>query len=934
MSGWNMTDEDMQQWCAWFRDHLNWIACSKHTNQKWNIWASDVNFSENWLTAVGVSELLETLAYLQVDVVVLKLFKNQISNGKALATYLGKCNGSLHEIHLSHNDLDAESAVEIIVAAASATNQQGHSLYPWRAENAMWSARCGQPVGCPLWLRLEHNYVDYQRLNDTLDAKLSKLGTSRDRVLCEAAKTSCTSRLCTASRQRRGNEGGSKPMAAPAVHVPYIWKQREAVSEAAATSTDKSGDAVCWKAAAKAASKEVARGGAEAETTVSTEESGSLATAHPKRLPTLLTKAQGAIGSATDDETAKAKKAWAHPRIWKVKATDDQREVDNNESTVTSRTVEEAPAAELGEDLFRTAIEELREAKLTLAENPMTTIEEAPAAEITLAGKPLRVDEQKTAAPPWRSNKPNRKDWLQEMPMTTFAEKPLMRIESAPAAELTLVEKPIRVDEQKTAAPTSRNNKPKRQAAVTSIQDGLYTRQFLLLARQLIMSRSAECTGDTTSIDDPDYGFDVLDGTAVDYLGLQDDNKTDSVGSGPESTKPDSEDDVEITSLPQHRAAGVFCEPPPGLEHITANQACDNASRILDESRPKPQAHAFEPELSRDDDASRILKESKLNPKARDFQPQFSPHARGLSALSQTKLNSDGPNAKGPIAPLPPGPLLSKQSTGGNELARESNHGTVDWRTASLVPLQQKKLAKKSSKLANHVEETAEKNLELRKAGGKQQGRLDAAFEAHVEAKRSLERRQLIEAHSVYAYEIRRELEAQIENGAARAHAHAAAQALLQRRISLVQQIEHLQLHIQNTEEKLLHLHPLRISSTEGQHQQHLSDIRQLSAQVSHLRAQQLALQRRLAAEDQTPQPYEQLRQVQHMRAQEQELLEEANVARLARQQHGAHVSRQILVNSTHNQQRRQRAKVPKSAQKAPTLLVPGLVCHGATIEL
>jgi hypothetical protein len=208
-----MSDEDLEQWCDWFCDHLNWIAADAGL-----VVASEVNFSENWLTNVGVAKLLQTLTDLKVNVVVLKLYKNQLASGEELAAYLHKSKGSLHELHLSHNELDAASAAELVLAAASGQSSKGKPMYPWRSIE--------KGVVCPLWLRLEHNYVDREQLYSTLDAAFRVMGTSREAVLCEASNGMCTSRVCSGKQ-------------VPAVQLPYLHLQCEGVPEVSTRVSEK-----------------------------------------------------------------------------------------------------------------------------------------------------------------------------------------------------------------------------------------------------------------------------------------------------------------------------------------------------------------------------------------------------------------------------------------------------------------------------------------------------------------------------------------------------------------------------------------------------------------------------------------------------------------------------------------------------------------------
>ena len=73
---------------------------------------------------------------------VLKLHHNRIANATPLLDTVAS--GKLAELHLSHNNLNPKSIYEIVVAAASAKDEEGNYRYPRSKFH-------------PLWLRLECN---------------------------------------------------------------------------------------------------------------------------------------------------------------------------------------------------------------------------------------------------------------------------------------------------------------------------------------------------------------------------------------------------------------------------------------------------------------------------------------------------------------------------------------------------------------------------------------------------------------------------------------------------------------------------------------------------------------------------------------------------------------------------------------------------------
>lgn len=190
----SMTDQDMDRWCEWFRCHVGRLWDQR-------LVASEVNFTGNRLTAAGVRRLLETFWYCRIPVVVLRLLHNRIEDGRDVAAFIAHSGGVLRELHLSHNELDAAGAAEVILATVSARDERGEFVYP-----KIWD---GQPV--PLWLRLEQNYVDHSELIKLLLPNFARIGR-RSTVMCRMTDKGCTPGCCV-----RGT---------PAIHINHLKLQR------------------------------------------------------------------------------------------------------------------------------------------------------------------------------------------------------------------------------------------------------------------------------------------------------------------------------------------------------------------------------------------------------------------------------------------------------------------------------------------------------------------------------------------------------------------------------------------------------------------------------------------------------------------------------------------------------------------------------------
>lgn len=182
MSKLALSDEDIRNWCLWFRHHL-----PRHKHSQ-NLQYAHIDFAENRISSEGAKLLLEAFRDLQLPVRILKLHHNKIASGACVAEYLGR--GVLHELHISHNELDAEAAASIISAAVQAKDATGAVSYPRRAG----------PRNCaPLWVRMEQNYIDpptLLRLLDTeVDPKRKPAG-----VFCDARSKWCTPHSCAAKQ--------------------------------------------------------------------------------------------------------------------------------------------------------------------------------------------------------------------------------------------------------------------------------------------------------------------------------------------------------------------------------------------------------------------------------------------------------------------------------------------------------------------------------------------------------------------------------------------------------------------------------------------------------------------------------------------------------------------------------------------------------------
>jgi len=212
-----------------------------------------------------MSRLLKTLQDCNIVALVLKLHHNRLQGSGALASFLEFCQGSLKELHLSHNELDTQAAAEIMLGAAAAKEPNGNHCYPQPMNGSSGSA-------APLWLRLERNMVDPRLLTEQVEPAFAALNRSSN-LLCSSSRCGCTPRCCMKHRDNP-----------PAVHIKFLlsqkWMSEEADEEVGEEESDDQEDVsphkkLSWKAK-------------EANTVATRDEEVKLLPLHPKELMLLV----------------------------------------------------------------------------------------------------------------------------------------------------------------------------------------------------------------------------------------------------------------------------------------------------------------------------------------------------------------------------------------------------------------------------------------------------------------------------------------------------------------------------------------------------------------------------------------------------------------------------------------------------------------------
>lgn len=154
-----LTDECITEWGSWLDSQIQ----ERFGSTVPRLTAAGLNFSRCGLDDDAVRQLLEYLYSRDIAVQTLKLFRNSISDGGATAVgqFLAHATTPSHEIHLSHNLVTERGICSLL-------------------ESVAWSGRYPFPVesGCrdkqdnaPVWLRVEHNCIDWSVIDHRLSLR-------------------------------------------------------------------------------------------------------------------------------------------------------------------------------------------------------------------------------------------------------------------------------------------------------------------------------------------------------------------------------------------------------------------------------------------------------------------------------------------------------------------------------------------------------------------------------------------------------------------------------------------------------------------------------------------------------------------------------------------------------------------------------------------
>lgn len=153
-----LTEAAVEVYCAWLRERLKSFR-DEHGVQPLRRCQGEVDFSNNGMTDQAVWTVLETLAQCEVQAASLKFYKNRISEGGVLALCefirANRRAGAIYEMHLSHNEIDDDSAYELI----RTLKEQMPRYPPRRIVEGGSEAGRQLPTAVPVWVRLNQNRI-------------------------------------------------------------------------------------------------------------------------------------------------------------------------------------------------------------------------------------------------------------------------------------------------------------------------------------------------------------------------------------------------------------------------------------------------------------------------------------------------------------------------------------------------------------------------------------------------------------------------------------------------------------------------------------------------------------------------------------------------------------------------------------------------------
>eukprot|EP00427_Karlodinium_veneficum_P013717 CAMPEP_0169070614 /NCGR_PEP_ID=MMETSP1015-20121227/5208_1 /TAXON_ID=342587 /ORGANISM="Karlodinium micrum, Strain CCMP2283" /LENGTH=555 /DNA_ID=CAMNT_0009129621 /DNA_START=64 /DNA_END=1728 /DNA_ORIENTATION=- len=153
-----LTDGSIEEWGQFMDAQFE----KRFKGDRPRLTASTLNFSRNELGNEGIAQVVNYLSRLDIGVQMIKLFKNNIGDegAYALGQLIAHSHEPVHEVHLSHNQITEKGACSILESIARSRR------YPYAADR---SGRKDMRGLQPLWLRIEHNCINWNAIEHRLD---------------------------------------------------------------------------------------------------------------------------------------------------------------------------------------------------------------------------------------------------------------------------------------------------------------------------------------------------------------------------------------------------------------------------------------------------------------------------------------------------------------------------------------------------------------------------------------------------------------------------------------------------------------------------------------------------------------------------------------------------------------------------------------------
>mmetsp|Transcript_129666 Transcript_129666/g.276623 ORF Transcript_129666/g.276623 Transcript_129666/m.276623 type:complete len:637 (-) Transcript_129666:25-1935(-) len=170
--GEHFTKKTVEEWGTWMDTQIG----DRSGNPPPRLIASLLNFSRAGLGDTAVYSLVEYLRSREIGVHSLKLFRNSIGDEGAMAVgqLLAQSPIAVQEVHLSHNVLTERGALSLVESIARC------GTYPCLSEGHQ--GKKDSHGRQPVWLRLEHNRINWEAINHRLENRRLHwcTGESRD----------------------------------------------------------------------------------------------------------------------------------------------------------------------------------------------------------------------------------------------------------------------------------------------------------------------------------------------------------------------------------------------------------------------------------------------------------------------------------------------------------------------------------------------------------------------------------------------------------------------------------------------------------------------------------------------------------------------------------------------------------------------------------